>query len=172
MTNRATKRASRLRTGKRGPRLRALGLLGASIAIALSMTLTASASPSSAVSFYLTQHDDYSTIAWQAHAAIEDSGTWETGRVTFSSGKSPVFAGMIETVETNNTNTGSFRMNFQGRGYNATGAFSGTWQISHGTGIYAGLHGTGSWYEVDIPDPNNPGHLLFTFPCTGTVHTD
>ena len=77
---------------------------------------------------------------------------------------------MIETAETNTAQTGSFRMNFHGLGYNATGAFSGTWEISRGTGIYKGIHGTGTWYEVDIPDPANPGHLLFTFRCTGSVH--
>jgi hypothetical protein len=131
---------------------------------------TASATPSSDVTFFLTQRDDFSPVAWEAHGAIQDSGTWDIGRVTFSGGKSPVFAGMIETVETNNANSGSFRMNFQGLGYNATGAFSGTWAISNGTGIYAGIHGTGTWYEIDIPDPSNLGHLLFTFPCIGKLH--
>jgi hypothetical protein len=134
--------------------------------------LTASATPSSDLTFFLTQHDDFSTIAWEAHGGIEDSGTWDIGRVTFSGGKSPVFAGMIETFETNHAGSGSFRMNFQGLGYNSTGAFSGTWTISLGTGIYAGMHGTGTWNEVDVPDPRNPGHLLFTFPCTGKVHFD
>lgn len=154
----------------RPTRLSVLASLAAIIVTSLMGAVAASAAPPSAVSFFLTQHDDYATIDWAAHGALEDAGTWDKGRVTFSGGKSPVFAGMIETTETNNAKSGSFRMNFQGLGYNATGAFSGTWQISHGTGIYAGLHGTGTWYEVDIPDPNNPGHLLFTFPCQGTVH--
>ena len=148
----------------------ALVLLVVSVGISLTWAFTATATPSSNVTLFLTQHDDFSTIAWRAHGALEDSGTWDKDRVTFSGGRSPVFAGMIETIETNAAKTGSFRMNFQGLGYNATGAFSGTWQISQGTGVYAGLHGTGTWYEVDIPDPNSPGHLLFTFPCTGTVH--
>ena len=162
-------------TTKQGTRRlvrRTLALVTVSAVFALVSVLTASATPPSSVAFFLTQHDDFGTIAWQAHGALEDAGTWDKGRVTFSGGKSPVFAGMIETVETNGARTGSFRMNFQGLGYNATGAFSGTWAISQGTGIYKGLHGTGSWYEVDIPDPDNPGHLLFTFPCAGKVHFD
>lgn len=152
--------------------VRCVVLLAASVVIGLVVSLTASATPSSGVTLYLTQHDDYGTIGWSAHGALEDSGTWNKGRVTFSGGKSPVLAGMISTVETNDANTGSFRMNFQGLGYNATGVFTGTWEISHGTGIYAKLHGTGTWSEIDIPDPDNRGHLLFTFPCKGTVHVD
>ncbi len=151
---------------------RSVVLLAATVAIGLAGALTASATPSDNVTFFLTQHEDFGTIAWDAHGALEDSGTWDKGLVTFSGGKSPVFAGMIKTTETNTAGTGSFRMNFQGLGYNANGSFSGTWQISRGTGIYAGLHGAGTWYEVDIPDPSNPGHLLFTFPCTGSVHVD
>ena len=56
-------------------------------------------------------------------------------------------------------------MLFQGLG-NAPGAFSGTWEITRGTGVYAGLHGTGSWYE----DDGQSG--FFVFPCTGQVHFD
>ncbi|MEP6893342.1 MAG: hypothetical protein ABI927_06130 [Gaiellaceae bacterium] len=29
-----------------------------------------------------------------------------------------------------------------------------------------------TWSEIDIPDPDNLGHLLFTFPCKGSVHVD
>ena len=152
--------------------LRCVVLLAASIMIGLVVVLTAAATPSSSVTLFLTQHDDYGTIRWSAHGGLEDSGTWDKGRVTFSGGKSPVYAGMIATVETNDAGTGSFRMNFQGLGYNATGVFTGTWEISQGTGIYAKLHGTGTWSEVDIPDPDNQGHLLFTFPCKGNVHID
>lgn len=154
------------------PLLRWVVLLVASVMIGLAGALTASATPSSGVTFFLTQHDDFGTIAWTADGALEDSGTWDKSIVTFSGGKSPVFAGMIQTFETNDARTGSFRMNFQGLGYNATGVFTGTWQISHGTGIYAGLHGSGTWSEIDIPEPGNPGHLLFTFPCEGSVHFD
>jgi len=154
---------------RRSLAMRVLALAGI-VGVMLVSAVAARATPSTSVSFFLTQHDDFGTIAWQAHGAIEDAGTWATGRVTFSGGKSPVFAGMIETAETNTAQTGSFRMNFHGLGYNATGAFSGTWEISRGTGTYKGIHGTGTWYEVDIPDPANPGHLLFTFRCTGSVH--
>ena len=147
-------------------------LLAASVLMGLVVALPASATPSTDVTFYLTQHDDYGTIGWSAHGALEDSGTWAKEMVTFSGGKSPVYAGMISTVETNSAGTGSFRMIFQGLGYNATGVFAGTWEISQGTGIYAKLHGVGTWTEIDVPDPDNWGHLLFTFPCKGEIHTD
>lgn len=148
----------------------AVSLLSA--AVVLGTPAPALATPSSNVRLFLTQHDDFGPVAWQAHGALEGAGTWDRGVVTFSGGHSPVFAGMIQTFETNGSDTGSFQMDFQGLGYNATGAFSGTWVISHGRGSYERLHGTGTWFEIDIPDPNNPGHLLFTFPCTGTVHFD
>lgn len=149
-----------------------LALIGAVGAVLIGASAPAVATPSSSEEFFLTQHDDFATIAWDAHGAFQDSGTWEKGLVTFSGGRSPVFAGMIQTVETNRDGTGTFRMNFQGLVYNATGAFSGTWNISGGTGAYSGLHGNGTWYEVDIPDPDSPGHLLFTFPCIGHIHMD
>src|SRR5262249_34271855 len=142
----------------RVPALLAVGAIAA-----LTWAMSASATPSSAVSFYLTQKDNFDPIAWQAQGAIVDAGTWDRGVVTFSGGKAPGFAGMIQTFETNTSGTGSFRMNFQGRGVNDPFSFGGTWQITGGTGIYQGLHGTGTWYEVDIPDPDHPGHLLFTF---------
>jgi hypothetical protein len=147
-------------------------LLSTGLATVLIAATTALATPATGVTFFLTQRDDFDPIAWQVHGAIEDAGTWDRGVITFSGGKSPGFAGMIQTFETNNTKTGTFRMNFEGRGTNDPFSFSGTWTISQGTGIYKGLHGTGTWYEVDIPDPDNPGHLLFTFPCAGSVHFD
>ena len=149
--------------------IRGLAALGTCAVVVSAGALTASASAPSDTTLFLTQHDDFTPITW---AAFGDSGVWDRGLIRIQGGKSPVFAGMIETFETNDAKTGSFEMNFQGLGYNATGAVSGTWVIGKGTGIYAGIHGTGTWYEVDIPDPNNVGHLLFTFPCTGTVHFD
>src|SRR6478609_2185015 len=98
------------------PRLLALLTLGA--VIASTWAVGASASPSGAVTFYLTQQDNFDPIAWQAQGAIVDAGTWDRGVITFSGGKSPGFAGMIQTFETNNAGTGSFRMNFQGLGTN------------------------------------------------------
>jgi hypothetical protein len=95
---------------------------------------------------------------------VSDSGTWDRGLIRFQGGQSPVFAGTIKRVETGAL--GSFQMIFQGLGSNVTGAFSGTWQISGGTGAYAKLHGTGTWYE----DDSTPG--VFRFPCTGKVHFD
>ena len=49
----------------------------------------------------------------------------------------------------------------------STGAFSGTWDISRGTGLYAGIHGTGTWYEDDSAQPG-----IVVFPCEGQVHFD
>jgi hypothetical protein len=62
---------------------------------------------------------------------------------------------------------GSFEMAFQGRGNGTTGEFSGTWDISHGAGAYAGIHGTGTWYEDDLSEPG-----IVVFPCEGQVHFD
>ena len=93
---------------------------------------------------------------------VSDSGTWDRGLIRFQGGRSAVYAGTIKTVETGSL--GSFQMLFQGLG-NAV-AFSGTWQITNGTGAYARLHGTGTWYE----DDSTPG--IFRFPCTGQVHFD
>jgi hypothetical protein len=150
---------------------RVLALFAVSLLVGMTGAFTASATPSTDETLFLTQHDDFNPVAWEAHGAFTDSGTWERGVVTFHGGKgTPVFAGTIKTFETGAN--GSFRMTFEGLGSNATGVFGGTWQIGGGTGAYAGLHGNGVWHEVDIPDPNNPGHLLFTFPCTGTVHFD
>ncbi|MEP6893343.1 MAG: hypothetical protein ABI927_06135 [Gaiellaceae bacterium] len=92
--------------------LRCVMLPAASIVIGLVVALTASATPSSDVTLFLTQHDDYGTIGWSARGALQDSGTWDKGQVTFFGGKSPVYAGMISTVETNTDGTGSFRMIF------------------------------------------------------------
>ena len=75
-----------------------------------------------------------------------------------------IFAGTIKTYLTGSH--GSFEMDFEGLGSNITGAFSGTWQIKNGTGAYARLHGTGTWYE----DDSTPG--VFSFPCIGQVHFD
>ena len=59
-------------------------------------------------------------------------------------------------------------MTFQGRGDGTTGAFSGTWSISHGTDAYAGIHGTGTWYE----DDSDLALRVVRFPCKGQVHFD
>jgi hypothetical protein len=56
---------------------------------------------------------------------------------------------------------------FQGRGDGTTGAFSGTWAISRGTGAYAGIHGAGTWFEDDEAEPG-----IVVFPCVGEVHFD
>src|SRR5262245_51065010 len=117
---------------------RVVALLAVGAIVVLTWVAGASATPSSAVSFYLTQKDNYDPIAWQAQGAIVDAGTWDRGVITFSGGKSPGFAGMIQTFETNTAGTGSFRMNFQGRGINDPFSFGGTWQITDGTGIYKG----------------------------------
>jgi hypothetical protein len=127
--------------------------------------------PSDGVTIVLTQQaSDYTPIAWTASGLatatgpVSDSGTWDRGLIRFQGGRSPVFAGIIKTVLTGSR--GSFEMDFQGLGSNVTGAFSGTWQIKAGTGAYAHLHGSGTWYE----DDSTPG--VFRFPCTGTVRSD
>jgi hypothetical protein len=39
--------------------------------------------------------------------------------------------------------------------------------ISRGTGAYAGIHGTGTWFEDDAAEPG-----IVVFPCVGEVHFD
>ena len=48
-----------------------------------------------------------------------------------------------------------------------TGAFSGTWSISHGTGAIAGIHGAGTWFEDDLSQPG-----IVVFLCEGEIHFD
>jgi hypothetical protein len=150
---------------------RSFAMVAASVLIAMTLTLTASASTRSGETLFLTQRDDFTPVAWDAHGAFTDSGTWDRGVITFHGGAgTSKFAGTIQTFMTGAH--GSFRMTFQGLGDGATGVFGGTWQIGDGIGAYAGVHGNGTWQEIDIPDPDNPGHLLFTFPCPGTIHLD
>ena len=148
-----------------------MGLLLASAAsCALVAVGSAAATPASSdVSIVLTQDAaTYDTIGWSATGSVlSGEGTWAKGLIRFHGGTgTAIFAGTIQTTMTNRAGTGSFRMNFQGLGNGATGVFSGTWQIGSGTGVYAGPHGTGTWFE----DDSNPG--LFVFPCQGRIHVD
>ena len=124
------------------------------------------ATSSTRVELLLRENYDFSTIAWEAGTPISATGTWTKGLLTFHGGKgNPNWAGMIKTTLT--SSVGSFDMEFQGRGNGATGAFSGTWVISHGTGAYVGIHGTGTWHEDDEAEPG-----IVVFPCEGQVHFD
>lgn len=126
----------------------------------------ASATSSTDVQLLLREHYDFATIDWTASAPISSGGTWEKGLLTFHGGRgSPKWAGMIKTILT--SPVGSFEMTFQGLGDGNTGVFSGTWEISHGTGAYVHLHGTGTWFEDDVSQPG-----IVVFPCTGSVHFD
>ena len=140
--------------------------LATAAVLALAVGSAGATPPSSNVQILLTENPaDYAPIDWSATGLISDHGTWEKGLLTFhGSPHSPVFAGIVKTVETGSK--GSFGMQFQGLGVNATGVFSGTWQISGGTGAYARLHGTGTWYA----DDSRAG--ITVFPCTGEVHFD
>lgn len=126
----------------------------------------AGATTSTSVNLLLRENYDFSTIDWAASAPISGRGTWEKGLLTFHGGRgNPNWAGMVKTTLT--SSSGSFEMEFQGRGNGTTGAFSGTWIISRGTGAYAGIHGTGTWYEDDEAQPG-----IVVFPCAGEVHFD
>jgi hypothetical protein len=125
---------------------------------------SASATPSSKVTLLLRENDDYSTIDWTASAPIAGQGRWEKGLLTFHGGRgNSNWAGMIKTTLT--SSAGSFDMAFQGRGNGTTGAFSGTWVISHGTGAYSGLQGNGTWLEDDLTQ-----FPIVVFVCEGEVH--
>ena len=151
---------------RRTPGKRPLLLTVAASCAALVAVSSAAAVPSSAVTLQLRENYDYSTVDWMASAPISGSGTWSKGNLTFHGGKGNLnWAGMIKTTLT--SSFGSFDMTFQGRGNGTTGAFSGTWDISHGTGAYAGIHGTGTWFEDDLSEPG-----VVHFPCEGHVHFD
>jgi hypothetical protein len=142
-------------------------VLLAGVAGALAVLVgSAAATPSGSVTLTLREHYDFSTIDWTATAPISASGTWQKGLLTFHGGRgNPNWAGMIKTTLT--SPVGSFDMSFQGRGNGTTGEFSGTWDISRGTGAYAGIQGTGTWYEDDLAEPG-----IVVFPCVGQVHFD
>jgi len=145
--------------------------ISAAVLVGLAALLTvvagpAAASPSGSVTMSLRENYDYSTIDWTATSPISGGGTWAKGLLTFHGGRgNPNWAGMIKTTLT--SSAGSFDMEFQGRGDGTTGAFSGTWNISHGTGAYAGIHGTGTWHEDDVSQPG-----VVVFACVGQVHFD
>lgn len=144
----------------------ALALGAASLGLVLLVGPATATPPAGDVQLLLREHYDYSTIDWTASAPISGQGTWAKGLLTFHGGRgNPNWAGMIKTTLT--SSGGSFDMSFEGRGDGTTGAFSGTWNVSHGTGAYAGIHGTGTWYEDDVSQPG-----IVVFPCVGQVHFD
>ena len=126
----------------------------------------AAATSSTTTGLLLRENYDYSTIDWEAGSPISATGTWTKGLLTFHGGRgNPNWAGMVKTTLT--SSAGSFDMEFQGRGNGTTGAFSGTWVISRGTGAYVGIHGTGTWREDDEVEPG-----IVVFPCQGQIHFD
>ena len=149
--------------------MRTISLGGALASVVAGLVLfagPAAATPATAVTLLLRENYDFSTIDWAASAPISVQGSWRKGLLTFHGGQgNPNWAGMIKTTLT--SSAGSFDMTFQGRGDGTTGAFSGTWDISRGTGAYAGIHGTGTWYEDDSAQPG-----IVVFPCEGQVHFD
>jgi hypothetical protein len=146
---------------------RASAMFLASLVAGLALLVgPAAATPAIGVTLLLRENYDFSTIDWTASAPIAESGLWDKSRLTFHGGNgNPNWAGMIKTTLT--SSGGSFDMEFQGRGNGTTGAFSGTWTISHGTGAFAGIHGTGTWFEDDLSQPG-----IVIFPCEGQVHFD
>jgi hypothetical protein len=146
---------------------RASAMFLASLVAGLALLVgPAAATPAIGVTLLLRENYDFSTIDWTASAPIAESGLWDKSRLTFHGGNgNPNWAGMIKTTLT--SSGGSFDMEFQGRGNGTTGAFSGTWTISHGTGAFAGIHGTGTWCVVDLSQPG-----IVVFPCEGQVHFD
>ena len=133
---------------------RASAMFLASLVAGLALLVgPAAATPATGVTLLLRENYDYSTIDWTASAPIAESGLWDKGRLTFHGGNgNPNWAGMIKTTLT--SSGGSFDMEFQGRGNGTTGAFSGTWTISGGTGAFAGIHGTGTWSRTTLRSPD------------------
>jgi hypothetical protein len=140
-----------------------IGLLAGAAILGSVLIGAASASTGSNETIIVKRASDFSEIGWQATGAFIDAGSWTTDFQALSHG--PVFAGTTKTTETNQAGTGSFSILFEIQGLPNT--FQGNWKIISGTGIYAHLHGTGTWTEAD--DPVSGDHV---FTLTGSVHFD
>jgi hypothetical protein len=140
-----------------------IGIAAVFVALAALIVGSALASTGSSETLVLTRDPNLAEIGWTATGAFNDSGSWTTDFSAFSRG--PVFAGTTKTTETNAAQTGSFRILFQIEGLPNT--FQGNWKIVDGTGVYANLHGAGTWSEAD--DTATGNHV---FTLTGRVHFD
>ena len=135
---------------------------------ALAVVFAVSATPTRATvstsqTILLERNANRAEIGWSASGTFVDAGSWTTDFAAFGGGRSPVFAGTVKTTET--SAYGSFQMLFQIHGDGGKD-FAGTWQITNGTGSYAGLKGGGTWTHTDLAN----GDGLFT--CTGQVHVN
>ena len=137
------------------------------LVLAASSTESALAAPhSSALHFTLLRTGaDLAEVGWWADGAINDSGDWATTKRIFGGRDGISNAFVVAIVDTTETSAaGSFRIVFHGLA-NRIHPFDGEWQLSDGTGAYAGLRGHGTWYEgPDLPD----GRL--DFELTGWVN--
>jgi hypothetical protein len=117
---------------------------------------------------WLYRDSELNPVGWRAIGTFSDSGSWIDPFAAAGGLPSPnVFTIEIKTVQTGSS--GTFDMNFQGMLNLTTGStsLSGTWTISKGTGVYATLHGYGTWTRgVDT----QTGNIVIT--CPGVVHFD
>jgi hypothetical protein len=147
-----TRRLVSLRT------LRAVVVGATILASIVVLASPAGATPGSSETIVLQRNSSFQTDGWSSSGAFADAGSWTADFGAFGAG--PIFAGTIKTTETGAN--GTFEMVLQVQG--SITAFLGTWQITGGTGAYAGLHGSGSWsFHSD-----NTGERFYT--CTGSVH--
>jgi hypothetical protein len=128
-------------------------LLASTLAGPLTGTVLA-ASPGVPVHFTLLRAGaDLAEVGWWADGAINDSGEWATPRRIFGGHDGTSNAFVVAIVDTTETSaSGSFRIVFHGLA-NRVHPFDGEWQLSDGTGAYAGIKGHGTWFEgPDLPD--------------------
>jgi hypothetical protein len=120
---------------------RVLVLAGAVSSLVVATGL-ARATPPATATIELMRNQDLEEIGWNgSFPGFSDAGSWTSNFRAFGGGNSPVFAGLIKTTETGAH--GTFQTSFQV--LDSKGTFSGTCQISGGTGDYAHLQGTGPW---------------------------
>ena len=125
----------------------------------------ADATPPAGVTITLVRAPDLTPDGWSAAGAIVDSGSWTSDNGHFGALPSPK-TGTTHLLTTETGRAGTFRIHFDGMFNPNDGSFGGQWVIQDGTGVYANLHGQGSWLRTFSLD----GHLIFT--CLGTLHFD
>jgi hypothetical protein len=143
---------------------RTLGSAFLALATLVAIACPVLAAPPRQVALELVRAADLSEIDWSATGAIVDAGSWSTERKQYDgSAHSDAFV-VTEVLTTQVGANGTFHLRFQGLA-NRSHSFSGNWQLDGGTGAYAGLTGTGQWFETDDA---TTGELLFFL--AGTVH--
>ena len=111
--------------------------------------------------FFITFPDDQINATWSASGTFTDNGPAVYTTIQFGAFLSPV-VGTQRFVSVQTSNNGSFAMELN----RVFPERIGRWVITGGSGVYANLHGEGTWTR----DPDiGPGAGLVTITCQGQV---